>query len=135
MKPAEFKQDYEIDRTAKGIRANARNGGATPGPVILTGDSEPFDASREYFFFDERMREVRTSTGLRRYGDHLGSSGLKRVAIDNLRVNRDDALTDAQDALISEMAALQEKVAAFEQEKRPENRSLRRIVQARNFGL
>src|SRR5262249_31534362 len=97
----------------------------------LTADGIEFDPSIEYFFCDGQ--QIRSSNGLHRLDDHIGGNGLRVIAIDKLRSDRDAALSDAQDGMIAKMTELQEKVAEFEAMKKPENRSLRRIAQSRNF--
>jgi len=129
MKTAEFNKDYSIDRTARGIKANAKRTESTP---ALTADGSLFDSATTYFFFDRSGRTVRESTGLRRVGsDHLGSMGLKITAIENLHISKDDALEDGQKYFINQIDSLRDSIREFEEQKGPENRTLKYLLMSR----
>lgn len=85
MNSKTFHQNYEVDRKAKGVRANPKNAPITE-PEIQTADGSIYDAAQNYFFFDESTKEVRPSIGLRRSGGYLCTFGLKVVAIGKLRI-------------------------------------------------
>jgi hypothetical protein len=56
-----FNQNYELDRKAKGVRANAKGAPPEPLETILTADGTAYDASKTYYFFDQSAAEVRAS--------------------------------------------------------------------------
>jgi len=83
-----------------------RNAGAdkeNQNEIDLTADEEPFDISKEYFYFDHYCNGVKSSRGLRQTGDYLTT---RMAAIDSLRGSREDALSDGIDALESELESI-----------------------------
>lgn len=116
MKTKEFNKNYEIDRTAKGVKAKPK--GASGYPETMTADGEPFNPENKYHFFDESTKATRETIGLRRVDtDWLGSFSLRIIWIENLRANLNGALDDGQEYFRKEIQNLQEKIFDFEQEK------------------
>jgi hypothetical protein len=126
-----FNQNYELDRKAKGVRANAKGAPPEPLETILTADGTAYDASKTYYFFDHAAAEVRASAGLRRTGEHLCAIGLKVVAVSLLRSTRDGALADGQKFFKSEIERNQERIKNYELEKTSTNRSLKTFLMAK----
>lgn len=127
MKVKEFNQDYEIDRKARGVKANAKT---APAPIMPeTADKQPFDLTTTYFFFDVSTQAVRQSTGLKFEGLHLWAFGLRVIEVSRLRANRDDALADAQKHCNEQIESLREKVRKFEAKK--QNRGLKAVLTSR----
>ena len=116
MDTKSFHENFELDRKAKGIRANPKNALAVE-PDILTADGSVYDAAQTYYFFDLQTREIRQSNGLRRDKEYLSTFGLRVVEIGKLRAGRDDALSDGQTFFKSEIERLQARIKDFELEK------------------
>ncbi len=127
MKTTEFNKNYELDRKAKGVRANPKHAATEP-PEIMTADAAAYDPTETYYFFDVQTAEIRGSLGLRRDGEYLWTFGLKVVAIEKLRLCRDDALAEGQTFFKSEIERLRKRIADFELEKKSENRSLKSFL-------
>lgn len=116
MKTEEFNKNYEIDRKSKGVKAKPKGAGGYP--ETMTADGEPFNPESKYFFFDESMRNVRETLGLRRIDtEWIGGFGLRIVRIEKLRAEKSDALSDGQEYFKNEIQDLQEKIFDFEREK------------------
>jgi hypothetical protein len=130
MNTKSFHENFELDRKAKGVRANPKNMPVVE-PDVLTADNSVYDAAQTYFFFDESTKEIRQSTGLRRDKEYLSTFGLRVVEIGKLRSKRDDALTDGQTFFKSEIERLQTRIKEFELEKTTENRSLKAFLMAK----
>lgn len=129
MNARTFNENFEIDRAARGVKANAK--GFSPGfPETLTADGETWKPDVEYHFFDTSAGSVRTTKNLRRVGDHLGSLGLRVVPIAALRSNKDAALEDGQKELLASIEKLKEQIRALESEKSPKGRTLKYVLQA-----
>jgi len=124
MNTETFHRDFELDRKAKGVRANPKNAPVVE-PEIMTADNADYDAAQTYYFFDEQTREIRQSTGLRRVGEYLSTFGLKVVAVGKLRLKR-----DGQTFFKSEIERLQTRVKEYELEKTTESRSLKAFLMA-----
>lgn len=131
MRFQEFNEAYNIEPTAKGLRAMPKRGKSGIRPEAFTADGEPFDASREYFHFESRGRAIRSTQSLRRIDDDwLGSLGMRIVEIGKLRANRDDAIDDGQKYFLAEIKSLREMIQEFEAQKEPKNRSLKAFLMA-----
>ncbi len=130
MNTKTFNQNYELDRKAKGIRAVPKYADNEP-CQIMTADGAAYDAATTYHFFDTQTAEVRQSLGLRRTDEFLCTFGLKVVAVEKLRLNRDDALNDGQTFFKSEIERLRKRIADYELEKTGENRSLKTFLMAK----
>jgi hypothetical protein len=129
MKSADFNQNFEIDRTARGVKASPRSA-IVEKPEALTADGKPFSYSAIYHFFDGEA--VRTSEGLRRIDlENIGSPGCRVVRIDRLRETRDAALEDAQKAFVKKIEDLRDKVREFEEQKTPANRTMKFVLSCR----
>lgn len=128
MNTAEFKENYEIDTTAKGLRGTQKN--APPQmTVALTADQKPWSHGPVYHFWDGE--KIRTSEHLRWVdAENLGSMGLRIIAINKLRLSKDDAATDAQKILLDQIEKLREKIRDLESEKSPKGRTLKFILMA-----
>jgi hypothetical protein len=129
MKNTEFCQNFDLDRSARSPRAMAKH--APVGyPITLTADGAPFSHTAEYFFYDGQA--VRSTNGLRRIdAEHLGSTDLKVVRIDQLRFDRDKAIEDAEIACVRQIEQLRDRIREFEAQKRPENRTSKFVLMAR----
>ena len=131
MKTAEFNEDYKINRTARGVKATAKNVELTFLEIPTTADGTPYVVETVYHFFDESSRQIRQSTGFRRKDDHLCALGLKIVEVAHLHTNRDAALSDGQQFFNAEIEALRAKIRQYEAEKQPANRSLKAVLTSR----
>ena len=131
MKTTEFNRNYELDRQSRGIKATSKRAAAEY-PVTLTADGKPFNHSVVYFFFDVSRGEVRATDHLRRIdGEHLGSMGLRIVAISKLHASKDRAIEDAQKHCLDEIEKFKTKIRDFEQLKSPQARTTKFILMAR----
>ncbi len=130
MNTKTFNENFTIDRKAKGVKAMPKN---APASVIelKTADGEIYSADRTYFFFDESIKNVRQSSGLRQIDTHLCAFGLKIVSISKLWINRDAALADGQEFFKSQVEDLNKRIADFELEKSPGARSLKSFLMAK----
>jgi hypothetical protein len=129
MKRDEFKQNYTLDRTAKGVRGLRK--GESAYPVAATADGRPFDHAATYHFFDGSR--VRSTEGLRRIdAEHLGSMGMRIVEIAKLRAVRDDALVDAQKHCLDKIEELRQKIRGYEDEKEPKRRTMKYVLMSNN---
>jgi hypothetical protein len=99
--------------------------------VIETADGTPFDPECNYFWFDVQSLQVRESGALRRVGDHLGSMGLRIVAIKDLFRDRNAAIDAGEMHLVDEVRKLKDEIRRLEGEKSPERRTLRYLTMAR----
>ena len=131
MKTDEFNEHYEIDRKSKGVKATAKNGEREMPKPCHTADGEVYDPGETYYFFDSATVQIRQSTGLRRIDEHLCTFGLRVVAVAQLRLHRDDALTDGQEFLGSEIKRLHKRIADYELEKSGNSRSLKAFLMAK----
>jgi hypothetical protein len=135
MKTSEFNENYRLESSSRGIRAIPKLGKSGIRPDVLTADGEPFDSEKVYHFYNAGDGKVRESTGLRRVDDdHLGSLGLRIVAIAKLRSVKDDALADGQKCFLDEIQKLRERIIAFEVQKTPKARSLKSYLMAKSTG-
>ncbi|MCA1623169.1 MAG: hypothetical protein LC768_03510 [Acidobacteria bacterium] len=116
MNTKTFNENYELDRKAKGVRANPKHTRAEE-PEIVTADGTVYDSTQTYYFFDAPTAEIKQSVGLRRDGEYLCTFGLKVIPISNLRAKRDDALADGQVFFNSEIERLRNWIKDFELEK------------------
>jgi len=131
MKTTEFKQNYNLDRSARSPRATRKHGEPASYPIAVTADGKPFNHAAIYHFFDGDA--VRTSEHLRRIdGENLGSMGLKIVEISKLRSNRDAAFGDAQKHYLKQIAECRQQIEKLEAEKTPKNRTIKYILMARD---
>jgi hypothetical protein len=136
MKTDECNKTFQIDRTARGLKGVSKLGNAKPIAMVKTADGELFNPGSVYFFFQPRELTVRDSQGLRLVGDqHLGSMGLRIVAIDQLRSTRDNAIEDGEKWLVNEIDRLRDHIRKLEDQKAPENRTLKFILMAKGWGI
>lgn len=128
-----FNENFEIDRRSKGVKATAKRATADSAVAQIppTADGTLYDAETIYSFFDEASRQIRQSTGFRRSGEHLCAFGLKIVEVAKLHLDRDTALSDGQRFFNSEIETLRERIRKYEAEKKPENRSLKAFLMAK----
>lgn len=131
MNTHEFRESYEIDRNAKGMRANEKPA-VEPVPVVLTADDKPFNPGQNYFYVDQANMAIRESQYLRRIDpNHLGDMNVRLTAITALRANRDDAVEDLENILVKQIEGLREKIRELEAEKSPDRRTVKFVLMAR----
>lgn len=126
-----FDEKFEIDRSAKGIRATEKPA-AEPVRVVLTADGEQYDPAREYYFADRLTHSVQSSKYLKRLTPfHIGDMNRKHTAIDQLRADRIDAIEDLEKIIVKEIDALRDKIRELEADKPPAKRTTKFLLMAK----
>jgi hypothetical protein len=99
---------------------------------VLTADGKPYISSKQYFFFDAQANVVRDVQGLGIIDEEfVGSMGLKICRTDQLRLNRADAVEDAQRHLLSKIEELKDQIRTLEDEKPRDRKTLKFIMASR----
>ncbi len=133
MKTEQFHNQFEIDRSARGLKAVPKPVAPEESPVAIA-DGSSFLLTKNYWWYDAQARVVRSTDGLRRIGtDHLGSDSWKVIRIDQLHSDRGDAVDAGQKILLSEMEKLRDAIQSLEYSKPKAERSLKRILQSRGL--
>ncbi len=135
MKAKQFNENYTIDRTKNGLRAVEKSPGARrrrKPEIYLTKNGQPYNPEREYFFYDEQFKDVKSSKPYKQMGEFIGTFGLRVAPISELRAKRDSALLDAQRSIRQDVESLQDLIAKLELQKTPESRNLKDVLIAKD---
>ena len=119
MKSKEFNKTFQIDRNGAGVKAvekGTRSRKKKP-EIYLTKSGQPYNPDREYFFYDEQFKDVKSSKPYKQIDESIGTFGLRVAPIAELRLKRDSALHDAQRGIRKDIESLQELIRKLELQK------------------